>query len=382
VRLGIDIRYLSHGLVGGIHTYLLHLVPALLEQAADDHVFLYADTKRPVELGPLPVNATLRRVPWRSPLSSIYQDFTLRRVMARDQLDLVHFPANYGFGPRGASTAITLHDSINILPFPEIVRGHPRSPRTLAMMTYLHLCSRTAIQRAELVLTVSTYAAHDIARRSGLPQDRIVAIHHGPSSDLRRITDPLILTEVRHRLGLTTPFVLADALKNPVVLVNAWRRLPADLRGPRRLAFFSRRPDPPPVVAEAVATGEALLLGRVSRADLIALYSMADAFAFPSWIEGFGIPVLEAMACGAPVVASDRGAIPEVAGNAALLVDADDAAGLAAHLTAVLSDSSVAAALRQRGLARAAQFSWRSAAEQTLRAYTRAVSSRRDEAVA
>jgi len=129
-------------------------------------------------------------------------------------------------------------------------------------------------------------------------------------------------------------------------------------------------------VHEAVARGEARLVVRPSRADLIALYSMAEAFVFPSWIEGFGIPVLEAMTCGAPVVASDRGAIPEVAGDAALLSDAEDAEGFARNLARVLGDAGEAGRLRARGYARAARFSWRATAQRILESYELALQPR------
>ena len=115
------------------------------------------------------------------------------------------------------------------------------------------------------------------------------------------------------------------------------------------------------------------MLIRPSREDLIALYNMAEAFIFPSWIEGFGIPVLEAMTCGAPVIASDRGSIPEVAGEAAILINAYDAEALAQHLTRILTLPAEGHSLREKGLARAAQFSWRKTAERILDCYTRAI---------
>ncbi|GAB4197498.1 MAG: glycosyltransferase family 1 protein [Roseiflexaceae bacterium] len=373
MRIGIDARYLSHGLVGGVHTYIAHFLPALIAQTAGRHeLLLYADAKRPFELRDLPPHVTTRILPWRGPLSSIYHDLTLRRAMARDRVEVVHFPANYGFGPRGAKTVITLHDAINILPLPEIIRGHPKNPRTVGMMTYLHLCSTAAVRRADLLLTVSEHAGREIARHSGFDPRRIVAVPHAPTPDLRRVSDPQTLAEVRGHYGIDRPFVLADALKNPAVLVRAWRRLPQELRDSHRIVFFSRQPDPLPVVREAASEGIALLLLRPPREDLIALYSAAEAFVFPSWIEGFGIPILEAMTCGAPVIASDRGAIPEVTGDAALLIDAEDDAGLAAHLTRVLAQPAEAQRLRERGFARAAQFSWDQTAQRIMECYERA----------
>src|SRR5438309_241901 len=147
MRIGIDVRYLSHGLVGGVHTYIAHFVPALIDLAADHQIYLYTDTKRPFELHDLPDHVTVRLLPWLDP-------------------------------------------------------------------------------------------------------QKIVPVPHAPTPDLRRIEDTAVLTDVRRRHGLARPFVLADALKNPAVLVRAWRRLPAELRDSREIVFFSRRPDPLPIVQE------------------------------------------------------------------------------------------------------------------------------------
>jgi len=335
-------------------------------------VVLYADTKQPFELSGLPANTMLRLLPYRNPLSSIANDLLIQREIARDRIEVMHFPANYGFAPRGTKAVITLHDEINILPLHEIFRGHRKDARTLAMMTYLHLCSTSALRRADLVLTVSEYARREIARIGRLPIERIIATPHAPTPDLRRISDATTLDQVRQRYGLERPLVLADGLKNPVVLVRAWHRLPTTVRNSHQLVFFARR-EPLPIVREAEAVGIAKLLINPPRSDLIALYSLAAAFAFPSWIEGFGIPLIEAMTCGAPVIASDRGAIPEVLGGAGLLVDAEDDSTLAGHLARVLSDPTLAQALRERGFDRAAQFSWPNTARRTIETYTRTI---------
>jgi glycosyltransferase involved in cell wall biosynthesis len=381
MRIGIDVRYLSHGLVGGVHTYIAHFVPALLEAAHAHQVFLYADTKRPFEITAVPEHVQVRYLPYRSPLSSVANDLFMRRAIARDRVDVMHFPANYGFAPASTRSILTLHDAINVLPLREIWRGHAKKPRTIAMMTYLHLCSTAALRRADLVLTVSEHARREIARVSAFPNERIVAVPHAPTPDLRRVEDEVTLAALRAQFGLDTPFVLADGLKNPAVLVRAWRRLPDAVRKQYRIVFFARRPDVLPDVHAAVAAGYAHLLVRPSRNELIGLYSMAAAFAFPSWIEGFGIPLLEAMTCGAPVIASDRGAIPEVLGDAGLIADAEDDSAFARHLLAVLGDPSVAENLRARGYARAAQFSWQRTAARILDSYVACVASQPDSAL-
>ena len=369
MRIGIDVRYLSHGLVGGVHTYIAHFVPALIACAYDHEIVLYADTKRPFELNTIPPHVTVRYLPYRNPLSSLANDLLMHRQVAHDQIEVMHFPANYGFPPRGTRTVITLHDAINILPLRKIVRGHRKDLRTLAMMSYLHLCSTIALHRADLVLTVSEHARREIARQGTIDIGRIVAIPHAPTPDLRRVTEPAILNAVRAHYGLDRPFVLADGLKNPAVLVRAWHRLPTAIRASHRLVFFARH-EPLAVVREAEAAGIARVLINPPRSALIALYSMADAFAFPSWIEGFGIPLLEAMTCGTPVIASDRGAIPEVVGDAGLLADAEDDTAIADHIARVLSDSAIAQRMRERGFARAAQFSWEQTARRMIECYS------------
>ncbi|MFN3981162.1 MAG: glycosyltransferase, partial [Caldilinea sp.] len=162
MRIGIDARYLSHGLVGGVHTYLSLLAPALIERAATAEIFLYADDKAPFELDvrALPPNVTVRILPYRNALSAIKLDLTLRNAMAADHIDVAHFPANVGFAPPGARSVVTLHDAINIMPLWKILWGHEKTLRTMAMMTYLHFASTLSVRRADVVVTVSEYSRH------------------------------------------------------------------------------------------------------------------------------------------------------------------------------------------------------------------------------
>lgn len=371
MRIGVDARYLSHGLVGGVHTYLTLLAPALIARARDAEIFLYADAKAPFELdlATLPANVTVRLLPYRNALSALKLDWTLRDAMAQDHLDVAHFPANFGFAPRGVRSVITLHDAINILPLWEILAGHEKRPQTMAMMTYLHVVSTLALRRADAVITVSEYSKREIVRRSGLPADRVIPVLYGPSSLFHRIEDRARLDEVGVRLAVRPPFLLADAIKNPAVIARAWPQLPDELRAKYKVLFFSRRIEPPAAVQEMVTAGHAQVLIRPERTDLAALYNLADGFLFPSLYEGLGLPPLEAMKCGAPVIASNRGSIPEVVGDAGLIVDAEDDAALAAAITRLLQDRTLHQSLQRCGFARAEEFSWPKPADRTLDVY-------------
>lgn len=369
MRIGLDVRYLSHGLMGGIHTYLKNFIPALLGQNGGHKYYLYVDKKRPFELEALPGDVTIRYLPYRNPLSSVYNDFFMRHQMAQDNLDIVHFTGNYGFGPDVSRTVVTLQDEINILPLKKIYRGHPKNLRTILLMTYLHLCTPVSLSRADLVITASEYSKRQIIRYSNLDPNRIVVVPHAVPGDIYRIDNPEVLAGIRQRYKLCRPFILADAFKNPGVIIRAWNLLPNDIRREHKIIFFSRSEVVLPVVEQAVHRGFARLFVRPPRRDIAGLYSLAQAFVFPSWIEGFGLPLLEAMTCGAPVIASDRGSIPEVVGDAAFLVDAEDEYTLSKHLANLLGSPEERRVWRDKGYERAAQFSWANIARQVLNNY-------------
>lgn len=355
-------RLLSHGVVGGIHTFEKNLLAGINDLGAAHEFVIYVDSKCPAELpSPLAQNLTVRTLRYNGMKSTVQHDMRMQRAMERDGIDVHYFAANVGFGPRGR-TVLTLHDEINILPMKSIFYGHDKAPRTMAMMAYLHYASTAAVRRADLVVTMSEYTRGRILKYSGLEPDRLVVVPHGCPLDLRRVEDPDAIAEVARRLQITRPYILADAFKNPDLIVSAWQLLPAEVREAHQIVFYCRSNEVRPSVSKAVEQGWAQLFVRIPRADQMALYSGALAFVFPSWIEGFGIPLVEAMTCGAPIVASDRAAIPEVVGDAGILIDAEDDVALKDNLIRLFESPGERERLRALGLARSRQFTWGRAA--------------------
>lgn len=371
LRIGIDIRYLSHGLVGGVHTYVARLVPALLSAAPEHEFVLYADTKASLELDS-PGSAVVRLLPWRGQASSVRIDATLGRRMGDDRIDVAFFPANYGFGPPDAATVITLHDAINLLPLTYQFgrRSHTQSLRTSLMMVYLHMTTSRAARRATRLITMSEYSRQTITEASGRQPSEIDVVFHGAPPAVPLTPADIATALASH--GIATSYVLADGLKNPGVVLRAAARMAPEIRRAHTFVFFARHAGVLPVLADAVAKGEAKLIVCPPTKTLAALYAGASAFAFPSWVEGFGIPLLEAMRYGTPIVASNRGAIPEVAGDAARILDAEDDAGWASALQEVLTRPDVAERLRRAGRDRVDTFTWRRSAELTLATFARA----------
>ncbi|HSS61575.1 MAG TPA: glycosyltransferase family 1 protein [Candidatus Limnocylindrales bacterium] len=267
-------------------------------------------------------------------------------------------------GRVGAPAAITVHDLA-------IYRNPRWFPARQPLST--RLVVPRSILRADVVIAVSENTARDIAELFGMDRARIEVVPHGVSPRLRPMgADEL--ADVRSRLGLPERFILfvgtVEPRKNLETLLDAW-------------ALMRDRPDLVVVGSwgwryEAIRDKMARLgprlhhLDSVDPDDLPAIYNLARALAHPAWYEGFGLPPLEAMACGTPVVVSDRSSLPELVQDAGLIVPAGEPEAWRKALERVVGDTQLAADLRHRGILRAAQFSWERAATRTWHAIDRA----------
>jgi glycosyltransferase involved in cell wall biosynthesis len=254
---------------------------------------------------------------------------------------------------------------------------HPEYSPKLFGQRASSLRTRRTVRRARKIMTISEFSAGEIRAFYGLPSDRIAVIPCGVSDDFRPRRDPAEFIELRRRIGLPdAPFILfvggADPRKNHRAVVRAFAKRADELQGVSLVLAGDRTHrfgDMSRTIAQCGVAGRVICPGRQPIEDIVRLYSHADLFVFPSLYEGFGMPVIEAMACGAPVVTSDRTSLPEVAGDAALLVNPEDDEALAGAMTRIHRDASLRESLRAKGFERARQFTWERAARQTIEVY-------------
>lgn len=376
---------------GGIGRYTRELVRALVAQDPHNRYTLFVADPRPSPAGLAP-NARFRRVP--------VADVWLQRLWHRLRLplpvewftgdfDLFHQP-DFVLPPlrRGVPGLLTVHDLTFV-----------RDPDSAApnLRRYLNRVVPESVARAAHVLADSAATREDLVREYGTAPEKITVLYPGVDARFAPQDDPAEAARVRERYKIADgPFVLSvgtiQPRKNHVRLIQAFaaavgaKHPPA----PARSCSGDSLVDASPLLVIAGGRGWMYdeiyaeverqgLAGRVhfpgfvDDGDLPALYRAADVFAYPALYEGFGLPVLEALACGTPVVTSNVSSLPEVAGDAALQVEPTDVDALSAALMRLLTDQALRAGLRERGLAQARRFTWEGAARQLLEIYRRIV---------
>jgi glycosyltransferase involved in cell wall biosynthesis len=258
---------------------------------------------------------------------------------------------------------ITIHDLISYRP-----DGGNDRVDDLLQRRWLPPVARAAAG----IVAVSATTGADVQRFLHEPGDRVHVAHHAVDPRFA-VLSPEACAPVLARHGLSPGFVLfigsASPRKNLATLVQACRRRWADGATTPLVVAGPARPAEIPGAAQDIAAGRISWLGYVPEADLPALYNAAAVLAFPSSYEGFGLPALEAMSCGTPVLAGRAGALPEVIGDAGVLTDPTDPAAMATALDGLLTDPARRAVLRDRGLQRASGFTWARTAQQTTAAY-------------
>jgi glycosyltransferase involved in cell wall biosynthesis len=357
--------------IGRFVRCLVNAVTVVDEQ--DSYVLVHAEPNpgaKPVY--PRTGNVAIRRLPLNERALTILWHrlgVTLPVDWFTGPIDLFHSPDFVLPPQRRGKRVLTVHDLAFLL-FPECADAGLRQ--------YLeHVVPRSA-RRADFVLADSENTRNDVICLLGVPEQRVAVVPGGVEQRFRPQTDQQRLKELRDRLGLEdVPFILwlgvVEPRKNVRRLMEAFGLLLQRASSPHRLLLVGRKgwlSDEVFQFAERAPYRDRIqFTGFVEDDDLPTLYSAADLFVFPSLYEGFGLPVLEAMACGTPVVCASAASLPEVAGDAALLVEPTEVEALSVAMERALTDASLRASLRQRGLEQAARFTWDAAARKLVRVY-------------
>jgi glycosyltransferase involved in cell wall biosynthesis len=374
MHIAIDAHSVGTGLAGN-ETYITNLVEALAEVDTANRYTLYVTKRAAVErFAGRWSNFDVRRTLPHTPLVRI--PLTLSMELRRRPVDLLH--VQYTAPPFAPCPVVaTIHD-LSFEHLPETFKRRSRAQ--------LRFTVRRTARAAAHIIAPSEFTRRDIVETYGVAPERVSVVPLAAASSFASFADAKELQRVHDVYGIAGDYILCvgsiQPRKNLARLIKAY----SDLRRRRRqdklpkLVVVGKRAwlfgETLRAVEECGVADAVIFTGYAPGDDLPALYSGALCFVYPSYFEGFGLPPLEAMRCGTPVVAGDRTSLPEVVGDAGLLVNPFDTESIANALARLIDDETLRATLRERGLARAARFDWRETARLTLEVYTRATGGR------
>jgi glycosyltransferase involved in cell wall biosynthesis len=372
----MKVGLLTYGLdrpLTGISRYTVELAKALANLADGPEITLLQAGPAPALDGGAFRKVALpgcRRLPGLMTLGNFLVAWQARRLA----LDVIHDPigvAPFLFGAGRAKMVVTLHD---VFPW-----SYPGASTLLENIIYRHWLPRT-IGRAHSVITASEQSRKDILRFLPISPARLSVLPYGVAACFHPLPAPDARDCLIHRFDVSFPFILyagpTAPRKNVARLVEAFARLAEEFPLIRLILAGSqtgKTTSMDPFSAGGRLSDRILRIGPVSDSDLAALYNRCDLFVFPSLYEGFGLPPLEAMACGAPVVCSYAASLPEVVGDAARLVDPADTRALTDAMREVLAHPELRAEMQKKGLLQARKFSWERNALETMEVYRKVV---------
>jgi glycosyltransferase involved in cell wall biosynthesis len=362
MRFGLVARWLQLP-PGGAREYTFNLIRALLQVDLRNEYFIFHND--PACLGTFPT-ATEVLLPAHNKLWWDYMQ--LPAAVARCGIDLFWTPSYIIPFPIRCPSVAAVHD----LAYFTMPESYQRSD-----VIYMRATMAGSFRRAAALLAVSEHTRRDIIRLFPFAADKIKVTYEAAAPQYRSDLDVRVLEAVRARYALPHPYVFYAGSISPrkglLYLLEAFARLKQQSGIPHHLVFTGGwqwgNTELGALIERLNIRSDVILLGDMPAADMPALYALADLFVYPSLYEGFGLPILEAMACGCPVVCSNLTSLPEVAGDAAVLIDPRDTQLLADAMERVLTDPVLRHDLIVRGLRRAAAFTWEQTARKTLEVF-------------
>ena len=362
MKIGIDARPIQ-GTFTGDSTYWRGLIEALSRLDVD--ITLYLDARLPE-----PEIAVSRSIPVRilhAPNGRIWSAWAFPRALKEDGIQMAH--VQYTIPPRmPCPTVTTIHD-VSFKRGPEFFRLKDRM--------ILSWAAKRASKKAARIVVPSEHTKNELIQLYRTDPDKIAVTYEGVDKQFRPMDCNVTRAWVSGKYGIHSPYVLALGViqprKNLGRLLEGFAQLKGNLESEHKLVIVGKQGWKESGIERRIAdlglAEDVILTGYVPYGDLPALYSAADVFVYPSVYEGFGLPPLEAMACGTPVITSDCSSLPEVVGEAGIMVDPYDPDAFAEAMARVLSSESLRAEMSTRGLAQASKFSWDKMAQETLEVY-------------
>jgi glycosyltransferase involved in cell wall biosynthesis len=365
MRVGIDARLVYYHQAGTAR-YCLQLMRALARINQEDQFTIFQSRRDSRQLVSQ-ANFQIRRI-W-TPSHHRLEQHLLSLELRLSPLDVLHSPDFIPPFRRRCRSIITIHDLAFLL-YPQFL--------TRSSARYYGQIDQ-AVRHTDHIIAVSESTRRDIVRLLGVPEQMITVVYEAPRQQFHQLTDVDPRPRLQKRFGLERDFVLfvgtIEPRKNIPTLLSAFQQVLHHYHPDVDLVLAGApgwlTDDVYGLVGRLGLTGRAHFLGRVSDEELLWLYNQARMLVMPSFYEGFGLPTLEAMACGCPVIVANVSSLPEVVGDAGLLFDPLDADALTVAIWRLLSDPTLRRELIEKGLKRSACFSWERAARETLDLYRR-----------